>query len=221
MLKRVITLYLSVYLVLGGVISVKMAGAQENENFTMALLDLEPNQVSQGEAKGLSDKLRSEMSQLIQKSDNLKAGYTIIERTQMDKILDQFEIQNIGCVSDSCAVEFGKMLQVDRILIGSVSLIGQTYSVIARIVDVETGETVGSADRQVRGSIDDLMESVLGEVAADLLLIPVKKKSKMKWYIIAGVVVAAGAGAAAMGGGGGDSVPPVVNLPLPPGRPPQ
>jgi len=90
---------------------------------------------------------------------------------------------------------------------------------IARIVDVETGETVGSADRQIRGSIDDLMDSLLGEVAADLLLKPVKKKSNKKWYIIAGLVVAAGAGAAAMGGGGGDSVPPVVNLPLPPGRP--
>ena len=221
MIQRVLTLYLSVYLVLGGVISVKMAGAQEVEHFTMALLDLEANQVSQGEAKGLSDKLRSEMSQLIQKGDNLKAEYTIIERTQMDKILDQFEIQNIGCVSDSCAVEFGKMLQVERILIGSVSLIGQTYSVIARIVDVESSKTVASADRQLRGSIDDVMITLLGEVVTDLVLIPEKKKSNKKWYIIAGVVVAAaGAGAAAMGGGGGGSETPVVqNLPLPPSRP--
>jgi len=220
MIKKVLTLYLSVYLVLGGIISVRNGGAQESESYTMAVLDLEPNQVSLGEAKGLSDKLRSEMSQLIQKGENLKAEYEIIERTQVDKILDQFEIQNIGCVSDSCAVEFGKMLQVDRIVIGSVSLIGQTYSVIARIVDVESGKTVGSADRQIRGSIDDVMITVLGEVAGDLLLKPVKKKSNKKWYIIAGVVIAAaGAGAAAMGGGGGESTASGVNLPSPPPRP--
>ena len=120
MIKKLLTLYLAVYLVLGGVISVKKAGAQDDKTYTIAVLDLEANQVSEGEARGLSDKLRSEMSQIIQRGENVKARYEIIERAQMDKILDQFEIQNIGCVSDSCAVEFGKMLQVERILIGSV-----------------------------------------------------------------------------------------------------
>ena len=220
MIKKALTIYLSMYLIAGGFLVVRSADAQDDRVYTLAVLDLEPNQVSLGEAKGLSDKLRSEMSQLITRGSNLKARYDLLERTQIDKILDQFEIQNIGCVSDSCAVEFGKMLQADRILVGSVSLIGETYSVIARIVDVESSKTVASADRQLRGSIDDVMVGVLGEVASDLLLVPVKKKSNKKWYILAGVVVAAGAGAATMGGGsGGGGDTPVVNLPFPPDRP--
>ncbi|MBN1291821.1 MAG: hypothetical protein JXB48_08270 [Candidatus Latescibacteria bacterium] len=220
MIKKALTIYLSIYLIVGGFLAVRSAGAQDDRVYTLAVLDLEPNQVSLGEAKGLSDKLRSEMSQLISRGANLKAKYDLLERTQIDKILDQFEIQNIGCVSDSCAVEFGKMLQTDRILVGSVSLIGETYSVIARIVDVASSKTVASADRQLRGSIDDVMVGLLGEVASELLLVPVKKKSNKKWYILAGVVVAAGAGAAAMGGGsGGGGETPVVNLPFPPDRP--
>jgi len=220
MIKRVLALYLSFYLVLGGVISVKKAQsqAQEQKLFTIAALDLEPNGVSQVEGKGLSDKLRSHISQLLQQGINLRSKYELIERAQMDKILDQFEVQNIGCVSDSCAVEFGKMLQVDRIVIGSASLIGQTYSVIARIIDVETGKTIGSSDRSLKGSIDDVMTMIIPEVGNDLFLIP-QKKSRTKLYIMAGaVVVAAGAGAALM------SKPkegePVL-LPGPPGRPSQ
>ncbi|MCE5252016.1 hypothetical protein LLG96_17570 [bacterium] len=220
MIKRVLTLYLSCYLIIGGVISVKNAGAQAQKTYTIAALDLEGNGVSQSEAKGLSDKLRSHISGIMQQGVNLKAKYDLIERTQMDKILDQFAIQNVGCVSDSCAVEFGKMLQVDRIVIGSVNLIGQTYSVTARIIDIETGKTIGSTERSLRGSIDDVLTMVIPEVGNNLFLIP-QKKSRTKLYILAGVVVlGAGAGAAMMGGGGGGGGETKVEyLPGPPSRP--
>jgi len=39
--------------------------------------------------------------------------YTVVERSQMDKIFEQFEIQNTGCVDISCAVGFGKMHSVE------------------------------------------------------------------------------------------------------------
>ncbi len=45
----------------------------------------------------------------------------------MDKILDQFKIQDVLCSDDSCAVEFGRLLSVQRIIIGSVGLVGETY----------------------------------------------------------------------------------------------
>jgi hypothetical protein len=199
---------------------VGIAGAQEQrKKFTLAALDLEAIGVSQVEARGLSDKLRSQISQLIQSGGNLKENYDLIEQAQLEKILDQFEIQATGCTSDSCAVEFGKLLQAERILIGSVSLVGQTYSVIARIVDVESGRTIGSVDRSVRGSIDDVMTVVMPQVGNSLLLAP-QKKSNMKWYLIGAAVVAGGAAAAlGGGGGGGGGTTPAVLLPTPPSRP--
>lgn len=218
MIKKALALYLSMYLVIGGFVVVGRAHAQEEKKtYTLAALDLEAIGVSEVEARALSDKLRSQISQLVQEGVNIKENYDLIERAQMDKIFDEFKIQSTGCVSDSCAVEFGKMLQADRMVIGSVSLIGQTYSVIARIVDVETSKTIGSTDHSLRGSIDDVMTIIMPQIGNELILIP-QKKSKMKWYLIGAAVAAAGAGAATMGGGGGGETP-VVLLPIPPSRP--
>ena len=218
MIKNVLALYLSMYIVIGGFVVVGKAQAQgEKKTYTLAALDLEAIGVSQVEARALSDKLRSQISQFIQEGVNLKEKYDLIERAQMDKIFDEFKIQSTGCVSDSCAVEFGKMLQADRMVIGSVSLIGQTYSVIARIVDVETSKTIGSTDHSLRGSIDDVMTNIMPQIGNELIL--VQKKSKMKWYLIGAAVAAAGAGAAVMGGGGGGGETPPELLPVPPSRP--
>ena len=169
MFNKSLSVVLIFLIALYGSMYPSISSAQNSRNYTLAVLDLEPNGVSQIEARGLSDKLRSHISQLIQNDSNIKIKYELIERTQMDKIFEQFEIQNTGCVSDSCAVEFGKMLQCDRIVIGTVSLIGQTYSAIARIVDVESGRTLRSADRQYKGFIDDVLISIIPQVGYELL----------------------------------------------------
>ena len=145
--------------------------SQEQNVYTIAVLDLEPIGVSQVEARVLSDKLRSDITQIVNSNKYIKAGiakYKVIERTQIEKIFDQYNIQNTGCVSDSCAIEFGKMLQVDRIVIGSLGLVGNTYLVTPRIVNVETGNTVGSTSQQVRGTIDDVV-NLIKIVANELL----------------------------------------------------
>ena len=49
--------------------------------------------------------------------------YTIIERSQMDKIFDEFKVQSTGCTDIACALEFGKILNVETIIIGEVGLV--------------------------------------------------------------------------------------------------
>jgi hypothetical protein len=220
MLKKLISLYLSIYLVLTGIIPVSVSYAQAKKEYTIAILNLDAKGVSQVEAEVLSEKLRSHVLQLINSKEYIaqkKADkYLVVEQTQVDKILEQFQIQNTGCVSDSCAIEFGKMLQVDRIVIGQIGFVGNTYLVSARIIDVESRKAIATADRQYKGSIDDVIGTVINEVGDQLFNIT-KKKSKKIWYIVGVALIAGGAGAAAMGGGGGGgkSVP----LPLPPDRP--
>ncbi|MFC1607853.1 hypothetical protein ACFL47_07770 [Candidatus Latescibacterota bacterium] len=220
MMKKVVALYLSVYLVVGGFAFARGVHAQDSDtSYTLAVLDLTANGVSEVEARGLSDKLRSHISNLMQQGENLKAKYELIERSQMDKIFDEFEIQATGCVSDSCAVEFGKMLQADRMVIGSVSLVGSTYSISARIIETENSRMVGSSNKELRGSIDDVLTITIPEVGNDLILVP-QKKSRLLWYVLGAVVVGgAGAGAALSGGGGGGEEPVIELLPTPPGRP--
>lgn len=225
MLKNVLSLYLAVWLLLAGVIPIGSAwgqGQSAKKRYTLAVINLDAKGVSQVESDVLSEKLRSHLLQVVASPQYAamkdKDQYELVERTQMDKIFDQFNIQNTGCVSDSCAVELGKMLQADRILIGQVGLVGKTYSVSARIVDVGSSRTIRTADRQYKGSIDDVMNSVIIGLGDDLLIGKVKK-SKTKWYLIAGAVIAGGGAAAAMGGGGGGGGGGVTSLPLPPSRP--
>jgi hypothetical protein len=148
--------------------------SQENKTYTIAVLDLEANGVSAVEAKGLSEKVRSRISFIVKSDlylkDTQSEKYVIVERSQMDKIFEQFQIQNTGCVSDSCAVAFGRMLQVDRIVIGSVSLLGKTYSIATRMIDVETAKTIHSSDKDYQGSIDNVVTSVINDVADELVL---------------------------------------------------
>ncbi len=154
-------------------ISPHIVFAQNSQTYTLAVLDLNANAVALSDAKGLSEKLLSRITWIVKSGQYIRAEtdqYEIIERSQIEKILDQFNIQSIGCVSDSCAVEFGKMLQVDRIVIGSFSLIGRTYSINVRIVDIETGITIKTADKDYKGSIDDIVSSIIQDVADELIL---------------------------------------------------
>lgn len=171
-----------------------LALSQGKKTYTLAILDLVSNGISPVEAVGISDKLRVHISRLIKSPEYLntrgKDWYAIVERTQMDKILDQYAIQNT-CVSDSCAIEFGKMLQVDRIIVGTISLVGKTYSVTARVVDVETGRALADADHQYNGSIDNVLKKVIVQVGDELFI--GKRKSHKELYLVAGAIVAGGA----------------------------
>jgi len=168
--------------------------AQDRNEYTIAVLDLNAQGISKSEADYLSEYMRGQITRLVSSAEyrnRTGIDYTVVERSQMDKIFEQFEIQNIGCVDISCAIEFGKMLSVERIVIGSIGLIGQTYSISTRIIDVESSRTISVADYSYQGAIDELLKSGVPNIVNELMY-GQKKKSRIKYYIIAGTVIAAG-----------------------------
>ena len=109
----------------------------------------------------------------------------------MDKIFDEFKIQSTGCTDISCAIEFGKILSVEKIIIGEVGLVGQTYTLNASIVDVETAKVTAAAEYKHTGAIDNLLNRGIPRVVDTLLY--AKTGSHKKWYyIIGGVILIAG-----------------------------
>ena len=189
-----------------------------------AILDLEGRGISQLEAQTLTDRMRSEM---------VKTGaVTIVERSQMQEILEEQGFQQTGCVSDECAVEVGKLLGVSNMVSGSIGKIGQSYTLDVRMFAVETGAIVKSVNRTYRGEIDGLIMEI-EKIAWDLVDIspppdrfpderlpvtaaseePKKKKSKTLLWVGLGVLVAGGVGAAlALGGGDGEPPQPTVTI---------
>lgn len=168
----------------------------QQSSHTIAVLDLDSNGVSLEEARSLSNELRTYINQLVQSREFIQhsdASYTVLERSQMDKILDQFNIQNTGCTDISCAVEFGKMLNVEGIIIGSVGLVGQTYTLNISMVDIESSVTLKSASYKSKGERDNLLNEGIPEASRSLFGLgkkfPWKKTLLVSGAVVGGVVI--------------------------------
>jgi len=96
----------------------------------VAVADLTGKEVSQAHASIVSDFLRSELVRT--------GAFTVVERANMDKILAEAGFQMSGCTEAECAVQMGKLLNVTRMVVGSVSKLIDTYYVTVNLVDVET-----------------------------------------------------------------------------------
>ncbi len=204
--KTILSLFLSWCLACAGFPAAPCL-AQAKKTYTIAVLDLNANGLPVSEAKSLSDYLRGTVSEMLASPEFPKRAKVLygqaLERSQMDKIFDQFNIQNTGCTDVSCAVELGKMLNVERILIGSVGLVGETYTIQSRIVDIESSAIVAVSNYSYRGERDNLLKSGIPKIANELFYGRKAASGKKKWYIIAGAAVIGGAAAAMSGGGGG------------------
>ncbi|MEK6794723.1 MAG: kelch repeat-containing protein [Spirochaetota bacterium] len=89
--------------------------------------------------------------------------YDVLDRNNMDMILKEQEFVKSGCTENTCAVQIGKILNVDYMFFGNLMKMGNLYYVSAGIIDVETSRIVKSE----RVSMKSLDESTT--VLADLL----------------------------------------------------
>lgn len=110
-------------------------------------------------AKGISKTIASAISELI-RTEMINTGkYLIIERSQMNAIMQEQGFQQTGCTDVDCAVKIGKLLSARKMLVGTVSKIGQKIIISGRIIDIEKG--IGEFGESVSmKSIDDLETSV-------------------------------------------------------------
>ena len=123
---------------------------------TVAILDFEGRGINQMEAATLTDRLMSEMV-------NTNA-VILVERNQMNEILQEQGLQQSGCTSSECAAEVGALLGVQNMVSGSFGKLGSTYTVDAKMFSVETGATIRSSSKTHKGDVDGLL--VIIEVVA-------------------------------------------------------
>src|SRR4030042_536036 len=78
----------------------------------------------------------------------------VLERGKMDEILGEQGFQQTGCTSTECAVEVGKLLNVQKMVSGSIGRIGETYTIDLSLIDVATAAIEQSFIRDHPGAID-------------------------------------------------------------------
>ncbi|MCH8838789.1 MAG: DUF2380 domain-containing protein [Candidatus Marinimicrobia bacterium] len=127
---------------------------------TLAVLDFESRGISAVEAASLTDRLRTSLVRI--------GKVTVVERGQMQQVLQEQDFQLAGCTSDECAVEVGQILGVNTVVAGSIGKVGSTYSIDIRTIDVGSGEITHSMFRDYRGEIDDLL-GIMSEIAQELV----------------------------------------------------
>jgi TolB-like protein len=179
--------------------------AQEEQKSTIAILKLDARSgISLKEAETLSDRLRTELVNT--------GAFIVLERGQMDEILQEQGFNQSGCISSECAVEAGRLLGVQKMVAGSVGKVGEIYSVEARVFDVETGEILQAHQFDYEGEVSGLL-IIMKDVARKIAGIA---DGGFPWLWVTAGVVAVGTAAILLSGGkDSESVPANIDLPDP------
>ena len=193
---------------------------------TAAVLDFVGSGITTQEAQVLTQRLGSELVQ----TDAL----IMVERNQMNEIMEEQGFQQAGCTSAECAAEIGALLGVQKMISGSFGKIGNSYTIEARMFTVETGETEKTVSKTYKGEVDGLLpqiqivawELVSLTPPADLLALAgveveedaaeeeSKKKGGSKWLRNTFILLVLAGGGAYLAMQGGDA-----DLPEPPAPP--
>ena len=140
-----ILISLLVFMVLSGF-------AQNQRDNTVAVLEFEGIGISKNEASILTQRFRSELV-------NTQA-FIVIERGQMDEILNEMGFQQSGCTSSECMIEVGQILNVHHMIGGTVGKIGNVYTLDVRMIDVETSQILGSVSQDHEGDVSGLLQAI-------------------------------------------------------------
>ena len=122
------------------------------DKMRIAIIDFKEDGVSKQEARRTTELIRTEI---------INSGkFIVIEREQLDKILNEQGFQQTGCTDESCAVQIGKLLSANKILVGTVMIVSGTTVITGRIVDVEKG-VAEFGERQVARDSSEIYDAVI------------------------------------------------------------
>lgn len=66
------------------------------------------------------------------------SGYTLVERTQIDKAIDEQNFQR-GKFTESQMVKIGQILNVSNVVVGDINIVAGQYNVDVRVINVQSG----------------------------------------------------------------------------------
>ena len=96
-------------------------------------------------------------------------GYTMIERTQIDRIIDEQKLQR-SSLTESQMVRIGELLNLSKIVIGDVNIVMGQYNVDVRVINVESGTIAATegatfAGSSYRETMKSLAQKLAGQIA--------------------------------------------------------
>ncbi len=95
---------------------------------------------------------------------------TVIERSQINSILEESKYQMAGYTTTEESIEIGNLLNSEIIIVGSVSRFGERVELDARVIRLETGEVLftqygSSPDDKLREMVNTLGNEISNSIA--------------------------------------------------------
>lgn len=117
--------------------------------------------------------VREEVSNAIVNTPN----YSVVERSMIEKVLEETKFQMGGLVDDSQISELGRMMGADYVCYGSIAGIGHNYYVSLKMVDVVTARVIMQRTGSTQEGLNDLV-AVTENLAYQLVNITGREISK-------------------------------------------
>ena len=140
---------------------------QVGSRLSVAVLPFEGKEETENIRKSVTDKM---VTQLV----NLRR-FRVIERNALEEVMKEHKKTISGLVDESTAVELGKLVGADVIIIGSIVCEEQYGKVSARVIDTQTSEIIvakeASAENTRIDNIEKLVENVAIMIYNDLPLV--------------------------------------------------
>ncbi|MBN2736224.1 MAG: hypothetical protein JXR70_04530 [Spirochaetales bacterium] len=111
--------------------------AQKTDNQTLAILDVVGENVSSTQLNLIYEYIIDRM--------NRSKTYTLVERSALNRALEELEISMSDIVDESTAVQIGKVAGAKYVLITSLIKIDSDYHLSMRVVNVETSKIENTA----------------------------------------------------------------------------
>jgi hypothetical protein len=101
----------------------------------------------------------------------LGLGYSPIERSQIDQVLEEQDFSRSQVTTASGAAEVGRILNVDSVVLVNLPAFGETMSMSAQMVDVTDGTILWSASGTARTGADMTRRAgqLLGAIGGGIL----------------------------------------------------
>lgn len=84
--------------------------------------------------------------------------FIVLERGKMQEILTEQGFQQSGCTTTECAAEVGKILNVQKMVSGTIGKLGEVYTIDLVLIDVKTAQIEKSFTKDYEGKIEGLLE---------------------------------------------------------------
>ncbi|MBI3986955.1 MAG: hypothetical protein HY343_08555 [Lentisphaerae bacterium] len=149
------------------ILCLALSSAMAAERPTCAVLNFDAKSgMAEEDAEFLSERFATEFGNL--------GKFQLISRSKMKDVLElQKFARSDNCSATECAIEAGRLLNAQWMVYGSIGKLGNTWSVNAALVSVETGAISNQASVDVKGQVDDLLSSGMLNVARKLAGLPV------------------------------------------------